>query len=162
MLLGWYYPDSIGGTENYVRMLSNELVNLGCEVIIAAPCRDEKVHQYEHEGILVYRYPVRLRGEIKPEYFDDYKKVIDEINPDIVHMHSLTRGCGFYHASYVKKLGLPLIFTIHIAEVTCARGTMMLWGEAPCDGEMKVDRCTACLYNKTKEEFRNLFRKLLA
>lgn len=155
MLIGWYFPDSIGGSEYYVHMLSNELVKLGYDVVIAAPTSDKKPKKYIYKGNQVYRYPVsvnptkkELRGEVNPTYFDEFQKIFSEINPKIVHIHSLTRGCGFYHARYVKEMGLPLIFTVHMAEVTCVRGTMMLWGEVPCDGEMQVQRCTACFYNK--------------
>lgn len=155
MLIGWYFPDSIGGSEYYVHMLSKELVNLGYDVVIAAPTSEKKPKKYIYKGKQIYRYPVcvnptkkELRGEVTPEYFDEFQKIFAEINPNIVHMHSLTRGCGFYHARYVKEMGLPLIFTVHMAEVTCVRGTMMLWGEVPCDGEMRVQRCTACFYNK--------------
>ena len=35
--LGWYFPDSLGGTEIYVAALSRELQARGHEVVIAAP-----------------------------------------------------------------------------------------------------------------------------
>ena len=36
-LLGWYFPDSVGGTEVYVEGLCKRLQDAGHEVLIAAP-----------------------------------------------------------------------------------------------------------------------------
>ena len=36
-LLGWYFPDSVGGTEVYVEGLCRRLRAAGHEVLIAAP-----------------------------------------------------------------------------------------------------------------------------
>ena len=57
--LGWYFPESIGGTEVYVAGLSRRLCAAGADVAIVAP--DPAAAQerfYEHEGVPVYRYPV--------------------------------------------------------------------------------------------------------
>src|SRR5260370_36246856 len=57
--VGWFYPDSWGGTEIYVAGLAHRLRAAGHEVIIAAPDpahRDERY--YVHEGLPVYRYPI--------------------------------------------------------------------------------------------------------
>src|SRR5262249_49861549 len=40
--------------------------------------------------------------------------------------------------------GAAVIFTYHTPTVSCARGTMMLFGQHPCDGIVKPARCTAC------------------
>ena len=150
-LLGWYYPDSVGGTEAYVRMLAEDLRSSGCEIAIAAPSVDEAERRYALDGLAVYRYPVslaptgaELRGDRPPRYFDVFTRWIENERPDLVHMHSLTRGCGFFHAKHVKDVGIPLVITTHVPEFTCPRGTLMRWGRIPCDGEMRTYRCSAC------------------
>lgn len=155
LLCGWYYPDSVGGTEAYVHLLGKDLQSLGCNVAIAAPSSNEKQQSYIDDGLSVYRYPVRLRPtrqEMKsnshPGCFDAFKKWVGASAPDIVHMHSFTRGCGLSHAQYISKLGVPLIFTVHTSELICARGTMMRWGRIQCDGEIKERRCAACYLQK--------------
>ena len=70
---------------------------------------------------------------------------VNEIRPDLVNMNSFDWTCSIHHADGIKELGLPLVLTIHLPEVTCARGTMMRWGNTPCDGEMIVKRCAACV-----------------
>ena len=63
-------------------------------------------------------------------------------------MNSYDWACGVYHAASIKELGIPFIFTIHLPDVNCARGTMMRWGNVACDGKMLLDRCTACVCQK--------------
>lgn len=151
LMSGWYYPDSVGGTEAYVRQLGKELQALGWEVTVAAPSIDEKEHKYIHDGLSVYRYPVSLlpgreeiRGAVPPEYLDIFATWLKENKPDIAHFHSRTRGCGFYHFTAVKQLGIPLVLTIHSADFMCVAGTARLWGIYPCDGKLDEYRCTAC------------------
>src|SRR5262249_27534917 len=49
--VGWFYPDTLGGTEVYVAGLCRRLRRAGHEPIVAAPdasCADERT--YAHEG----------------------------------------------------------------------------------------------------------------
>jgi len=155
LMSGWYHPDSVGGTEVYVHSLGKELNAIGWNVMIAAPSIDEKEHNYTYEGLPVYRYPVSMnptryevRGEAPPEYFDIFAKWIRHLRPDVVHIHSYTRGCGFFHAQYIKQLGIPVILTVHVPNLTCVQGTMMRWGKTPCNGEIQTCRCSACYLQK--------------
>ncbi len=151
LLLGWYFPDSVGGTETYVRLLSQYLRSAGHRVFITAPSQKEEEEHYEYEGIPVYRYPVaqspsyaEIRMEREPRYFAKFKEWLDRIQPDVVHLHCRTRGAGFFHAKYAKERGIPLIITIHAADFMCAAGTAMRWGQTPCDGKIIDERCAAC------------------
>lgn len=150
-LAGWYYPDSVGGTETYMRHLGEELRSLGWDVFVGAPSVDGREHSYIHGGLPVYRYPVSLkpdksevRGTTAPQYLDIFKNWIKNLKPDIVHFHSRTRGCSFYHASTIRQLGIPMVLTIHAADFMCVAGTARLWGISPCDGRIDERRCTAC------------------
>ncbi len=151
LICGWYYPDSVGGTEAYVRLLGKELQALNWEVMIAAPSIDVKEHKYLYDGLPVYRYPVtfnpaklEIRGEIPPKYLDIFANWLERNKPDIVHFHSRTRGCNVYHAKIIKRLGIPLVLTIHAADFMCVGGTALRWGEVPCDDKIDIYRCTAC------------------
>jgi len=151
LLAGWYDPDSVGGTEAYVRWLARDLHRRGCDVGIAAPSVDRTERRYEHDGIPVYRYPIEptpglseVRGEVPPEHFEVFAKWLEEERPRLVHLHSLTRGCGSFHAQHAKGLRLPLVITVHVPGFVCPRGTMMRWGTTPCDGQMRTHRCGAC------------------
>ncbi len=154
-MLGWFYPDSVGGSERYVYMLARDIQEKGWEVTIAAPAIDEQEHHYNYDGIAVYRYPVSLRpslAEIRvyepPRYFEVFQDWLRKNRPDIVHIHSRTRGCGIFHMQYVKELDIPLVLTIHAADFMCVGGTAMLWGVYPCDGKLNVQRCVSCWLKK--------------
>jgi len=150
LLCGYYYPDTVGGTEAYVQMLGQDLQKKGHEVTVVAPA--EKERSYTHDGLSVYRYPVsqnpsqaEVRGRARPESVDPWAEWLEETGPDLVHMHSLTRGCSVHHAEAVTQRDIPLFITVHVPEVSCPRGTMMRWGTTPCDGEIRPVRCGACV-----------------
>ena len=154
-MLGWFYPDSVGGSERYVYSLAKDMQTRGWEVTIAAPAADEEEHQYIYDGIPVYRYPVtskpsraEVRTEIPPKHFEIFQDWLRKNKPDIVHVHSRTRGCGFFHIQYIKELGMPLVLTIHAADFMCVGGTAMLWGVYPCSGILDNNRCTSCWLKK--------------
>jgi len=138
-----------------VHSLGKDLQSLGYDIIIAAPSKNEKESSYIDDGLSIYRYPVALnptreevRGYVEPKYLDIFKRFIDDERPDIVHIHSFTRGCDLSHARHIYKKGKLLVLTIHTSELTCARGTMMRWGRIPCDGEIRERRCAACYIQK--------------
>jgi len=151
LMSGWYYPDTVGGTEEYVHILAKELCSMGWDVTIAAPSKDEQEHDYLYEGIKVYRYPLAfisstsvVRSEIPPEYFEVFTEWFKKNRFDLVHIHSFVTGCGLFQARFIKQMGVPLMLTVHIPGITCVRGSMKLWGKVPCDGKISVYRCTAC------------------
>src|SRR5437762_1335461 len=58
-LLGWYYPESVGGTEIYVLELCRRLSRHGYETAVAAPLAGaDKITSYSHDGVNVFRYPI--------------------------------------------------------------------------------------------------------
>lgn len=148
---GYYYPDTVGGTEAYVQMLGQDLQERGHEVTVAAPSPVDEERTYTHDGLTVYRYPVlenpsqaEVQGRARPGSVGVWAEWLAETDPDLVHMHSLTRGCGVHHAEAVTQRDIPLFITVHVPEVSCPRGTMMRWGTTPCDGEIRPVRCGAC------------------
>jgi glycosyltransferase involved in cell wall biosynthesis len=151
LLAGWYYPESVGGTEAYVHWLARDLQRRDFDVKVAAPSVDSFEDQYEYDGVPVYRYPVEqapgiseVRGEIPPRHFEVFARWLEKEPRRLVHLHSMTRGCGFFHARHARALYLPLVVTVHVPGVVCARETMMRWGTTPCDGEMRTYRCATC------------------
>lgn len=151
LLAGWYFPESVGGTEEYVRALARDLRSFGHEICVAAPAVDETEREYEHDGVPVYRYPVSLqphrdevRGAAAPQHISVFTRWLQRQAFDIVHSHSLTRGCGVAHLQRVAALGTPYVVTVHTPNVVCERGTLMRWGTTPCDGRFRPVRCAAC------------------
>ncbi|MFI5177689.1 MAG: glycosyltransferase, partial [Vicinamibacterales bacterium] len=151
VLLGvaWYFPDSIGGTEKYVRGLAAELREAGHDVAIAVPVAADRPATADlHEGVRVFRFP----ADADPSHAFDlgqpappgWQHVLDAFAPTIVDLHSLTSVLGIAHLRAARASGARTVVTTHLPGVVCARGTLLRFGHEPCDGDLQVQPCTAC------------------
>jgi glycosyltransferase involved in cell wall biosynthesis len=153
-LLGWYFPDSVGGTEVYVEALCRRLRAAGHQLLVAAPDAHHAARErYEHDGVPVFRYQiaavptrdeaqhrVAVRGAERL-----YQFLADE-RPDILHVHSFTTGVGLPEIREARRLGIRVIVTCHLPSFgyMCRSGELMQWGRVPCDGFVAVGKCAAC------------------
>ena len=152
--LGWYFPESLGGTEVYVAGLCRRLRAAGRDVRVAAPepgAPGERT--YEHDGIPVYRYPVPSRptrdesqGVRPARGAERFHAWLARERPDVVHVHSFVTGLGLDEIRAAKAAGARVIVTAHTPGLgwLCQRGSMMRFGEAPCDGIAEPGKCAAC------------------
>ncbi len=146
-----YYPDAVGGTEVYVRSLSESLQRMGAEVVVAAPA--PKNGCYVHEGIPVKRYGIsgsiqdlaELYGAGDPEGAANFGRLLDQEKPDIVHFHAFTRGASLLAMREARKRKIPLVFTYHTPTVGCQRGSLMRWGSEVCEGKADARICAPCV-----------------
>ena len=143
-----YLPDTLGGTEVYVAGLARELSELGVSSNIVAAGRTA---DYVYEGVPVKRIEPSQQLGLEALYSDgdlgaalEFGRAIDATKPDVVHFHALTASASLAAMRESVRRRIPVILTYHTPTVSCHRGTMLLWGSAPCDGEMIVSRCTAC------------------
>lgn len=145
-----FQPDKVGGTEIYVATLAADLIGLGVDVVIAAPGRENQ--SYEYDGLPVRRFAVRdavsdlaeLYGAGDTYAADNFARILDAEAPNIVHLHAFTRAVSLKLIAACRVRKIPVIFTYHTPTVSCQRGSMMLWGERPCDGTLDAVRCTGC------------------
>jgi glycosyltransferase involved in cell wall biosynthesis len=150
--LGWYFPDSTGGTEVYVESLARHLIEFGVASQIAAPARqgDRGDSRYTWNGMPVYRYPVpastpeELAHRLPPGHFPEFDRWLAAQDCDVYHQHTLMCGCELAQLRSARALGLRTVVTIHVPGDVCLRGTMLLDGVRPCDGRVDVERCTSC------------------
>ena len=149
-----FYPDAVGGTEVYVLALSHGLERLGFRSVVAAPGSYDSA--YEVQGIRVCRYAVGghpagirdLYGMGDRDAAAGFERILASENPDVVHLHALTRGVSLRIVRLAKQYGLPIVFTYHTPTVSCQRGTMMRGGLDKCDGQMNVHTCARCTLEK--------------
>lgn len=143
----------MGGTEVYVGSLARRLNNLGLECVIAAPASTDTAQTYRHGGLRVRRFPVaaessrmlrELYGAGDPQAAKTFGKILDEEQPDVVHLHAFTRGVSLLLAQEVKRRRIKLVFTYHTPTVSCQRGTLLRYGTEVCDGVMDRRVCTRC------------------
>src|SRR6266511_6416382 len=148
-----FSPDPIGGTEVYVDNLARDLCELGVDAIVAAP--GETSRSYTLDGLRVRRYAgvkkitdvSQLYGSGDTVAAGQFAKLLDEERPDLLHLHAFTSAVSLQLVRQAKRHGIPVVFTYHTPTVTCVRGTLLLWGEALCDGKLDVGRCAACNLN---------------
>jgi glycosyltransferase involved in cell wall biosynthesis len=155
LALGWYFPDSLGGTEVYVRGLARHLQAEGHDVRIAAPrAGDRTFHQYEHDAVRVFRYPVpseptrtEAQGVVTAGGAEHLHRYVAEWRPEIFHAHSLVTGLGLHELSAARRAGAHVVYTNHLPSMgfVCLRGTLLRDGRTPCDGLQEEAKCGACL-----------------
>jgi glycosyltransferase involved in cell wall biosynthesis len=152
--VGWYFPDSLGGTEVYVGALSHELRRQGHQVVVAAPdATGARERRYEHDGGAVYRYPIpssptraEARGLTRVRGAELFHRWLAAERPDVVHFHTFVTGLGLPEVVAAKAIGARVIVTTHSAGLgfLCERGTMLRDGRTLCDARVTADTCARC------------------
>lgn len=151
--VGWYYPESLGGSEVYVAGLSQRLRAAGQDVTIAVPDPTGGERTYDHEGVSVYRYPIpaaptraESQGRVVARGAERFHGWLARRRPDIVHVHTFVTGLGLAELKAARAVGARLFVTDHCGSLgwICQRGTMMRWGETLCDGICSPGKCAAC------------------
>ncbi|MFI5179129.1 MAG: glycosyltransferase [Vicinamibacterales bacterium] len=153
-LLGWYFPDSIGGTEVYVEALCRRLRAAGHQVRIAAPdSHGAAPERYEHDGVQVFRYAISNAPTRDEAYHrvavrgaERLHRWLDDERPDVLHVHSFTTGVGLPEIRAAHRLGIRVIVTCHLPGFgyMCRTGELMQWGRYPCDGIVEPAKCASC------------------
>jgi glycosyltransferase involved in cell wall biosynthesis len=149
-----YLPTNVGGIEIYVNSLSRELRKLGHEVKVLLPQYPATdLYPEIHEGIPILTYDELMsttkkefQGKIKGKGHDDFIVIIKKENPDIVHFHQLTssNGVSIFHIEAVKNLGIKVVYTNHLAGLTCSTGKLMYKGKLQCSGSIDDIKCAKC------------------
>lgn len=149
--VGWFLPESFGGTERYVDGLVRSLAPRGVVSEVFAARDGERVNGYDLDGVTVTRYPVgpgrtrsQLRGDAPHDGFADFQRLLAARTPDVYHQHSWSLGCGLHHLRAAVSLGIPSVLTVHVPGNICPNGTMMR-GELACDGFLDTRRCAGCV-----------------
>lgn len=153
--VGWYFPESLGGTEVYVAGLCRRLRDAGHEVLVAAPDpAHAEERMYEHEGVPVYRYPIpsaptrdEAQGTVPVRGAERFHRWLVAQRADIFHAHTFVTGLGLAELKVAKSAGARVVVTTHSASLgwICQRGTMMRGGERLCDGLCRPAKCAACV-----------------
>ena len=151
---GWYFPDSLGGTETYVAALAARQRAAGHHVAIAAP--DPGAHAeraYAFQEMPVYRYPIPAsptRAEAQHRAAargaEHFHRWIEAKRPDVVHFHTFVTGVGPHEIRAARATGARIVATTHSGALgfLCQRGTMLRWGRGLCDGHVTPAKCAAC------------------
>lgn len=147
--VGFYFPESTGGTEVYVRDLTKALLSHAVDgAIIAAT--NGAADRYQWQGFDVIRYRPDAINALADSAggrhpgITAFQEILSETKPDLFHLHSWTTGAGLDHLRQATELGIPSVVTVHVPAALCMRGTMLLDGTWPCDGRIDDKRCARC------------------
>ena len=153
-LLGWYFPDSVGGTEIYVEGLCRRLRTAGHDVLVAAPIVGESAPApYWHDGVRVFRYPIpgdptrdEAYGRVPVRGASRLHSWLAHERPALLHVHSFTTGVGLPEIRAARQLGIRVIATCHLPGLgyMCRTGELMQWGRSACDGIVEPGKCGSC------------------
>ena len=154
-----YFPDMVGGTEEYVHTLSQGLLAKGHSVFVhyvGSFCErggpSLRSREYLFENIPVYAIEKNTFGLHTAElYFDpaektrsSFKEYCNRIAPDIVHFHHFSPTDVIAQMQVAKDRGLPVLLTYHAPMMTCGRADMIYRGERSCRGIIEYKRCLVC------------------
>ena len=155
-----FLPTHIAGTEIYVFNLAVHLKAMGVDTLVIIPnLGSDSNEEYEHDGIRVIKYAensvedrAMILGKTRPDGLSRFVTVLKDEQPDVVHFHELAPGRGFniFHVKAVHQLQVPVVLTFHLSGYTCFKGSLMYKDIIKCDGQIKIRRCTECVYQSKK------------
>ena len=155
MVNKFLYPR--GGSESYMLKLGEEFKALGHDVEYFG-MYDEKntvgnsVEMYTSNmdfhstGLARFFYPCKIiySREAKKKI----GKVLDEFQPDIVHMNNINFQLTPSIIYAVKKRNIPLVQTVHDYQMICPNHLLYSFGETkPCDRCIKGSKWNCVKYN---------------
>jgi hypothetical protein len=127
------------------------LADVGIKSTVLVPRDPNAEESYIDDGTPVETYPVNqlpFSNEMwlrKPHIgFDVFLAHLRRHRTATYHQHAWTRGCGQNHLRAARELGMRTVLTIHVAGNICMRGTMLRFGNVPCDGHVEETKCGAC------------------
>ena len=89
------------------------------------------------------RNPLARFGLRSGEIAADFEKFLDDVRPDLVHVHHLA-GHGLTLLDILHRRHLPIVFEIEDWWPLCARGNLIDRDGASCSGP-RVTKCARCL-----------------
>jgi glycosyltransferase involved in cell wall biosynthesis len=157
LALNHFLPTHIAGIEIYCFNLARSLKIAGAEVSVIIPHFDMPENDsYQYEGINVIRFSensiedrAMMQGKTKPAGLLNYANLLESERPDIVHFQELAqgRGIGIYHVEATASLGIPVYLTCHLSTYSCQTGHLFYKDQIPCDGIIRIGRCSSCTYH---------------
>ncbi len=106
------------GVATAVRTLAQGLAKEGHTVVVVAPSQTGRGYKevdqnYEIRRIRSFGLPFRKNLRVSVTYDRELRRILDEYEPDIVHVHTqLTVGLGMLRAAVNRKI--PVVATNHV------------------------------------------------
>ena len=161
MVTEHFFPASKGGTEQYVLSLANGLINLGHEVMVLSSHIDKKQDTYQHISIryiTAYKADEKkvIQGLLPPPNIQEFSEALFQIQPHLVHFHTISTNIGHFHLEEAKKK-FKTIYTSHIPNDLCIKGDLVKYNGEVCDGKVKLFKCSKCAYLSSKKKMSDVY-----
>ncbi|MDR0864813.1 MAG: glycosyltransferase [Candidatus Symbiothrix sp.] len=130
-----------GGGQVYVKNLVDEMINQSLDITVFSFVNkqsDISIQKQNYRSIDLY--------EIHQKDKEALKKLIQQISPDIIHIHAEKALI----AEIGKKLEIPVIVTAHHGGIVCPAGTLMNCQDAICHVPVSHGHCLCCVLRNTK------------
>jgi glycosyltransferase involved in cell wall biosynthesis len=127
-----------GGAERYVGLLAAGLETRGHEVVLmsAFPVRDDSalrtitLHTADWRQSRQRRYRNHV-GDWVSEPWARYERILRATRPDVVHTNNLPGiSTGIWESA--RRLGVPLVHTLHDYQLLCPRTSLTKRDGSPC------------------------------
>lgn len=113
-------PQGFGGAGFSTFYLARGLQRVGHRVFVVTTCQEKsKEGNTDYQGLKVFRifanYHERWRGYLSlynPQTVRKVREIIQEINPDVVHVHNIQSYLSYHCLKIAKKLKKPVFFTV--------------------------------------------------
>lgn len=147
-----YLPWTVGGKETFTHGLACHLKAAGWDSHIALhqnPSSREPLGRNEHDGIPVHVLPPLHvhRGDVyscRTGEVPGFEALLRELTPDVVHFQDFSSGANLHHLELARAAGARTIMSYHSPGQSCLERELLYNGTDVCDGEIRLDRCTAC------------------
>ena len=111
-----HYP-TINGVATFSRNLAKGLADHGHEVLVIAPSQNgKKCKEVDGNHVIVRTasvpFPFYQNFRISPNPAREVKKIIDDFDPDVIHIQMLM-WIGQAAMKYGNKYGIPIVSTNH-------------------------------------------------
>lgn len=149
---------SIGGTEYYVDMLIEGLVDRGEKIVfIGKGKQKESIRHFTEKNKSGNTYQVYLLPDMQFTKEEIKQKVVSrswqlilpilqESNPDVIHVHTSTTFFNIRHFELLAKYFKNILFTTHIPGHFCAKGDLIQNNSKPCNGVIGL-KCYRCMFS---------------
>jgi len=130
VISNFFPPDFVGGAEIYAYRVAKELAKMGIDVSVVTSTKGKR-EVLELDGMKVYRVtkplPLqRITGNLFGYNFNPssyhIKTTLNEINPDIIHIHNINSTIMFY--PLVRFLNSRVLVHVHDHWPICYAGTL--------------------------------------
>ena len=138
--------NNIFGTENIVKIISDEMNKIGIEAQILG-CNDNQK--------IVIKNPINYFSRGRLADTSNFKEILKENKPDLVQFHGFSAGeWGLSHLLACKEFKIKTLLWHNVPSITCMQHELLYMSRKPCDGKFSVQKCTSCRLNyKIKNEF---------